>query len=46
MDIKVLCTSIYGEVHLFTMEALWIRQLKPKINVKDEFRSRELVIKF
>ena len=46
MDIEVLCSSMHGEVHLFTMEALWIRQLKPMINVKDEFRRRELVIKF
>ena len=46
MDVEVLSSSLHGEVHLFTLEALWIRQLKPKINVKDEFKSRELVIKF
>ena len=46
MDREILSASLYGEVHLFTMEALWIRQLKPKINVKDEYRSRELIIKF
>ena len=46
MEVEVLCTSMHGEVHLFTMEALWIRQLKPSINVKDEYKSRELVIKF
>ena len=45
-DMRVLCASRQGEVHLFTMEALWIRQLKPSINVKDEFKRRELVIKF
>ena len=46
MDVEVLSSSLHGEVHLFTLEALWIRQLKPRINVKDEFKSRELVIKF
>ena len=46
MEVDVLWAALHGEVHLFTMEALWIRQLKPTINVKDEFRSRELVIKF
>ena len=46
MDVEVLCTLLHGEVHLFTLEALWIRQLKQKINVKDEFKGRELVIKF
>ena len=34
------------KVHLFTLEALWIRQLNPEINVRDEYKSRELVIKF
>ena len=46
LEVDILCQTWQGEVHLFTLEALWIRQLKPTINVKDEFRSRELVIKF
>ena len=27
-------------------EALWIKDMKPSINVKDEYKSKELVIKF
>ena len=46
IGIDILGVSRQGEVHLFTLEALWIRQLKPQINVRDEFKSRELVIKF
>ena len=46
MKVDVLCSCLRGETQLFTLEALWIRQLKPLINVKDEFKSRELVIKF
>ena len=46
LEVNILCQTWQGETHLFTLEALFIRQLKPKINVKDEFKSRELVIKF
>ena len=46
IDVDILGQTWQGEVHLFTLEALWIRQLKPQINVRDEFKSRELVIKF
>ena len=45
-DMEVLCATQKGEVHLFTLEALWIRQLNPEINVRDEYKSKELVIKF
>jgi len=45
-DMVILCATQKGEVHLFTLEALFIRQLKPEINVKDEFKRRELIIKF
>ena len=45
-DVNILCSTLRGEVHLLTLEALWIRDIKPSINVKDEYRSRELIIKF
>ena len=45
-DLDILCSTLRGEVHLLTLEALWIRDIKPSINVKDEYRSRELTIKF
>ena len=44
-DVSVLSATSQGEVHLLTLEALWIREIKPVINTKDEFRSRELTIK-
>jgi len=31
---------------LLTLEALYIKQHKPKINTKDEYRSRTLTLKF
>ena len=34
-----------NESHLLTLEALWIDELKPTLNTKDEFRSKTLTIK-
>jgi len=31
--------------HLMTLEALYIKSIKPSINTKDEYRSRALTIK-
>ena len=31
---------------LLTLEALYINQYKPKLNTKDEYRSRTLTLKF
>ena len=31
---------------LLTLEALFISEIKPTLNTKDEFRSRELKLKF
>ena len=45
-NLYIVCSTLRGEVHLLTLEALWIRDMKPSINVKDEYKSRELVIKF
>ena len=43
--IRILHTTTRGENHLLTLEALHIREKKPSINTKDEYRSRELIIK-
>ena len=40
------CSTVCGEVHLLTLEALLIRDMKQSINVKDKYKRRELVIKF
>ena len=43
--VSVLGATSKGEVTLLTLEALWIREVKPELNTKDEFRSRQLTIK-
>ena len=42
----ILKFSSRGEAHLLTMEALYIEELKPSINTRDEYRSRALTIRF
>ena len=44
-NVDILQTSSRGENYLLTLEALHIRELRPQINTKDEYRSRELIIK-
>ena len=44
-DVNIVHQTSRGEAFLLTLEALWIRELKPEINTKDEYRSRELTIK-
>jgi hypothetical protein len=44
-DVEILASTSRGEGYLMTLEALWIRELEPGINTKDEYRSRTLVIK-
>ena len=45
-NITVICKTIRNIPFLETLEALYIREIKPSINTKDEYRSRELLIKF
>ena len=45
-DVRILASSNRGMEHLLTLEALYIREKKPEINTKDEYRSRELTINF
>ena len=44
-NFEILGSSSRGEVYLMTLEALWIKELKPSINTKDEYKSRELLIR-
>ena len=44
-NVEILKTTSKGEDYLLTLEALFITELKPKINTKDEYRSRELTLK-
>ena len=41
--VKILHTTTQGENNLLTLEALPIREKRPSINTKDEYRSRELI---
>ena len=43
--VSILASTHKGESSLLTLDALWIREIRPTLNTKDEFRSRELIIK-
>ena len=43
--IDILASTSSGEGYLLTLEALYIQELEPKINTKDEWWSRTLTIK-
>ena len=44
-DIEILAQSNRGTDYLMTLEALWQEELRPSINTKEEWKSRELTIK-
>ena len=44
-DVEILKQSSRGEVYLETLEALFIEEIKPTINTKDEYRSRAITIR-
>ena len=44
-NVIILKKSLGGEYYLLTLKALFIREQKPQINTKDEYKSRELMIK-
>ena len=44
-SIKILARSHRGVMHLLVLEALFIRELKPNLNIKDEWTSRSLRIR-
>ena len=44
-NVEILSSTQKGERHLLTLEALFIREIKPVLNTKDEYRSRTLRIK-
>ena len=43
--VSILCKST-SIAKLLTLEALFINQIKPELNEKDEYRSRTLTLKF
>ena len=44
-NVEILQTTSRGEGYLLTLEAIHIRERKPQINTKDEYRKRELTIR-
>ena len=44
-SVEILQASARGEQYLLTLEALHIKEVKPAINTKEEWKSRELKIK-
>ena len=45
-NVKIIASTLKSITYLMTLEALFINDIKPSLNTKDEYRSRALVIKF
>ena len=45
-DVSILGKPKRGEYRLLTLEALFIKELAPVLNTKDEYRNRTLTLKF
>ena len=45
-NVKILASTSCGLDYFLTLEALYIREIKPELNIKDEHHSRELTTKF
>ena len=43
-DVQILAATTRKGEYLWTLEALYIRELMPTINTKDEWKSKELTI--
>ena len=43
-NVDILASTTRSEQFLFTLEALWQKEERPKLNTKDEYKSRELTI--
>ena len=43
-EVKILAATTRNEQYGLTLEAIWQEILRPKINVKEEFKSRKLTI--
>ena len=45
-DIEILAQATRGESYLMTLEALWIKEERPKLNTRDEYKQRILTVKW
>ena len=44
-NVTILGSTSRGDKYLITLVALFIQELKPQLNTKDEFKSRTLTLK-
>ena len=44
--VSILGRSSWGDSGLLSFEALFIKELDPLLNMKDEYRSKTLILKF
>ena len=44
-NVSIIDQSFVSLEYLMTLEALWIEEIKPSLNTKDEYKSHQLVIK-
>ena len=45
LDVEILKSVMKGGFELSVLEALFIREIKPALNTRDEYRDHELTIK-
>ena len=45
-DVKILCSTPRSTDYLLALEALFINELNPILNTRDEYRSRTLTLRF
>ena len=45
-ETEILAATQRGQALLMTLESIWIRDLAPSINTKEEYKSRELTIRW
>ena len=45
-NVELVESTSRGEIFLETLEVLWIKELEPSINTRDEYKRRTLTIKF
>ena len=45
-NVSILASSLRGENHLKTLEALFIEERSPTMNTQEDFRNRSLTIKW
>ena len=45
-NVTILACTSRGDKHLMTLEALFVQEITPQLNTKDEFKIRTITLKF